>query len=96
MPKMAGVTRFLIGGHAFGFWGWKGFAALILVLAVGAGIYHWVDLPVMHNFASQHGEIRRETQSRNGFVSPEDIGVQDEAATWNYFDDLADTGPELD
>ncbi|RMI28438.1 acyltransferase family protein [Nocardia stercoris] len=52
-PIMVAVTRFLIGGHSYGFWGWLGFATLCLVLSVGGGalVYYWVDLPIMRNFA---------------------------------------------
>ncbi|MET8427048.1 acyltransferase [Nocardia sp. NPDC004860] len=52
-PVMVVVTRYLIGGREFGILGWAGFSLLCLVAstALAALLYHWVDLPIMRNFA---------------------------------------------
>ncbi|GGK57689.1 acyltransferase family protein [Nocardia camponoti] len=52
-PVMVVITRYLIGGHRFGILGWAGFALLSLAvaLAIAAGMYRWVDLPIMNRFA---------------------------------------------
>ncbi|MGV9409462.1 acyltransferase family protein [Nocardia sp. NPDC003693] len=52
-PVMVVITRYLIGGKQFGILGWAGFSLLSLVVAtaIAAALYHWVDLPIMKNFA---------------------------------------------
>ncbi|MBY8855603.1 acyltransferase [Nocardia sp. CA2R105] len=52
-PIMVLVTRFLIGGHRFGLWGWLGCAGLCLLgsIVAAAAIYQLVDLPLMRRFA---------------------------------------------
>jgi peptidoglycan/LPS O-acetylase OafA/YrhL len=52
-PIMVIVTRLVISGRRFGFFGWLGCATLCFVLALAAAalIYHLVDLPLMRRFA---------------------------------------------
>ncbi|MFE3028921.1 acyltransferase family protein, partial [Nocardia tengchongensis] len=52
-PVMVVITRHLIGGKEFGVVGWAGFSVLSLVVStvLAAALYHWVDLPIMKNFA---------------------------------------------
>ena len=59
-PVMVLVTRFLIGGREFGILGWAGFSLLCLVVstALAALLYHWVDLPIMRNFARSKRDAR--------------------------------------
>ncbi|MEV0249007.1 acyltransferase [Nocardia sp. NPDC050712] len=54
-PVMVLITRWFIGGHQFGFFGWMGFAALSLVasIALGALIFHCLDEPLMRRFAGR-------------------------------------------
>lgn len=54
-PVMVAVTRFVVGGRQFGFFGWLGCAALCLFAGVlcAALLYHWVDLSLMRRFAGR-------------------------------------------
>ncbi|MFF2556850.1 acyltransferase family protein [Nocardia sp. NPDC058058] len=55
LPVMVVITRYLIGGRQFGILGWAGFSLLSLVvsLALGALLYHLVDVPIMRRFAGR-------------------------------------------
>ncbi|WP_327140578.1 acyltransferase family protein [Nocardia sp. NBC_01327] len=62
-PVMVVITRYLIGGKEFGILGWAGFTLLCLVVAtiIAAGLYHWVDTPIMRRFARSKKDAKRKS-----------------------------------
>ncbi|MEV4127891.1 acyltransferase [Nocardia sp. NPDC049707] len=65
-PVMVLITRLFIGGRQFGLLGWLGFAGLSLIVAVAAaaGIYRWVDEPLMRRFAGRRA-VRQVATTRD-------------------------------
>ncbi|MGW4245433.1 acyltransferase family protein [Nocardia sp. NPDC004722] len=54
-PIMVLVTRYVIAGRRFGFFGWLGCAALCFMLALAAStaVYHGIDKPLMRRFVAR-------------------------------------------
>ncbi|MQY25985.1 acyltransferase family protein [Nocardia aurantia] len=52
-PVMVILTRFLIGGHRYGFLGWLCYASAAAALSVlaAAALYHYLDQPIMKRLA---------------------------------------------